>query len=137
MMRTNTDITIYNRYFDKATRLDKYQRTILYGVFWDERKAVNRLQSGLEDADKVTIIIPFTVAADKKYAPPKEFEKLEDKTGYFTLQEGDRVVKGAIDFEITGKVSDLDKEYEAFTIISVDTKDFGSLHMRHWEVGAG
>ena len=136
-MRTNADITIYNRYFDKATRLDKYQRTILYGVFWDERKAVNRLQSGLEDADKVTIIIPFTVATDKKYAPPKEFEKLEDKTGYFTLQEGDRVVKGAIDFEITGKVSDLDKEYEAFTIISVDTKDFGSLHMRHWEVGAG
>ena len=136
MMRTNADITIYNRYFDKATRLDKYQRAILYGVFWDERKAVNRLQSGLEDADKVTIIIPFTVITDKKYAPPKEFEKLEDKTGYFTLQEGDRVVKGAIDFEITGKVSDLDKEYEAFTIISVDTKDFGSLHMRHWEVGA-
>lgn len=136
MMRTNADITIYNRYFDKATRLDKYQRTILYGVFWDERKAVNRLQSGLEDADKVTIIIPFAVTTDKKYAPPKEFEKLDDKSDYFTLQEGDRVVKGAVDFEITGKVSDLDKEYEAFTIISVDTKDFGSLHMRHWEVGA-
>ena len=135
-MRTNADVTIYNRYFDKETRLDKYQRTVLKGVFWDERKAVNRLQSGLEDADKVTIIIPFAVTTDKKYAPPKEFEKLEDKTGYFTLQEGDRVVKGAIDFEITGKVSDLDKEYEAFTIISVDTKDFGSLHMRHWEVGA-
>ena len=136
MMRTNADITIYNRYFDKATRLDKYQRTILYGVFWDERKAVNRLQSGLEDADKVTIIIPFAVTTDKKYAPPKEFEKLEDKTGYFTLQEGDRVVKGAIDFEITGKLSDLDKECEAYTITSVDIKDFGSPHMRHWEVGA-
>ena len=136
MMRTNADITIYNRHFDKATRLDKYQRTILYGVFWDERKAVNRLQSGLEDADEVTIIIPFTVAADKKYVPPKEFEKLLDKSNYFTLQEGDRVVKGAVDFEITGKASDLDKEYEAFTITSVDTKDFGSLHMRHWEVGA-
>ena len=136
MMRTNADITIYNRYFDKETRLDKYQRTVLYGVFWDERKAVNRLQSGLEDADEVTIVIPFKVATDKKYVPPKEFEKLEDKAGYFTLQEGDRVVKGAVDFEITGKASDLDKEYEAFTITSVDTKDFGSPHMRHWEVGA-
>ena len=135
-MRTNADITIYNRYFDKETRLDKYQRTVLYGVFWDERKAVNRLQSGLEDADEVTIVIPFKVATDKKYVPPKEFEKLEDKAGYFTLQEGDRVVKGAVDFEITGKASDLDKEYEAFTITSVDTKDFGSPHMRHWEVGA-
>lgn len=136
MMRTNADITIYNRYFDKETRLDKYQRIVLKGVFWDEVKAVNRIQSGLEDADKVTIIIPFSAITDKKYVPPKAFDKLPDKTGYFTLQEGDRVVKGAIDFEITGKVSDLDKEYEAFTIISVDTKDFGSLHMRHWEVGA-
>ena len=136
MMKTNADITIYNRYFDKETRLDRYQRTVLYGVFWDERKAVNRLQSGLEDADRVTIIIPFTVAANKKYVPPKEFEKLQDKSNYFTFQEGDRVVKGAVDFEITGKVSDLDKEHEAFTITSVDTKDFGSPHMRHWEVGA-
>lgn len=136
MMRTNADITIYNKYFDKETRLDKYQRTVLYGVFWDERKAVNRLQSGLEDADKVTIIIPFSVTTDKKYVPPKAFDRLPDKTGYFTLQEGDRVVRGDINFEITGKVSDLDKEYEAYTITSVDTKDFGSPHMRHWEVGA-
>lgn len=135
-MRSNADVTIYNRYFDKETRLDRYQRTVLYGVFWDERKAVNRLQSGFEDADEVTIVIPFRVATDKKYVVPKEFEKLEDKAGYFTLQEGDRVVKGAVDFEITGKVSDLDKEYEAYTITSVDIKDFGSPHMRHWEVGA-
>lgn len=136
MMRTNADITIYNRYFDKETRLDKYQRTVLKGVFWDEVKAVNRIQSGLEDADKVTIIIPFSVTTDKKYVPPKAFDRLPDKTGYFTLQEGDRVVRGDINFEITGKVSDLDKEYEAYTITSVDTKDFGSPHMRHWEVGA-
>jgi hypothetical protein len=135
-MRTNADITIYNRYFDKETRLDKYQRTVLKGVFWDEVKAVNRIQSGLEDADKVTIIIPFSVTTDKKYVPPKAFDRLPDKTGYFTLQEGDRVVRGDINFEITGKVSDLDKEYEAYTITSVDTKDFGSPHMRHWEVGA-
>lgn len=135
-MITNADITIYNRYFDKETRLDKYQRTVLYGVFWDERKAVNRLQSGLVDADEVSIMIPFSIETDKVYVPPKEFEKLADKSNYFTLQEGDRVVKGAVDFEITGKVSDLDKEYEAYTITSVDTKDFGSPHMRHWEVGA-
>ncbi len=63
-MRTNADITIYNRYFDKATRLDKYQRTVLKGVFWDERKAINRLQSGLEDADEVSIIIPIRVAIE-------------------------------------------------------------------------
>ena len=134
-MYTNSNITIYNKYFDKATRTDKYQRTVLYGVFWDDRKAMNRVQSGLQDADEVFIAIPFTVNIDKQYFNPKEFEKLEDKTGYFTLQEGDRVVKGEIDFEVTSKLSDLDKQYEAFTITSVDTKDFGSSHMKHWEVG--
>lgn len=135
-MRTNADITIYNRYFDPETRLDKYQRTILYGVFWDAMKAVKRIQGGLESDDKVYIVIPFSADTNRQYISPKEFERLEDKSDYFTLQEGDRVVKGAIEFEITGKLSDLDKEYEAFTITSVDTKDFGSQHMRHWEVGA-
>lgn len=135
-MYANSNMTIYNKYFDKATRTDKYQRTVLYGVFWDDKKAVNRIQSGLQDADEVLIIIPFSVNSDKQYISSKEFEKLEDRTGYFTLSEGDRIVQGEIGFEITGKVSDLDKQYEAFTITSVDTKDFGSPHMRHWEVGA-
>lgn len=135
-MKVNADITIYNRYFDVETRLDKYQRTVLRGVFWDHKEAVNTIKSGLESADKIFIAIPFSVDTTKEYIKSKGFEKLENKTNYYTLQEGDRVVKGVIDFEINGKVSDLDKEYEAYTITSVDTKDFGSPHLRHWEVGA-
>lgn len=134
-MKTNSDITLYNKYLDKETRLDKYQRTVLKGVFWEDKKAYNRLQSGLESADEVSIIVPFKVPLERQYLSPKEFEKAIDKSSYFTLQETDRVVKGIIDYEITSKVSDLDKEYEAFTITSVDTKDFGSNHMRHWELG--
>ena len=135
-MQTNADITIYNRYFDTTTRTDKYQRTVIYDVFWEDKKAVNRLQSGVENADEVFIAIPFMYSSKKEYASPNDFASIIDKTGHFTLQESDRVVKGEIDFEITGKVSDLDKNYEAFTVTSIDTKDFGSMHMRHWEVGA-
>jgi hypothetical protein len=135
-MYTNSNMTIYNKYFDKETRTDKHQRTILYGVFWDDKKAMNRLQSGLENADEVFIAIPFSVGSNRQYITPKEFESLEDKSNYFTLREEDRIVQGEIDFEIEGKLSDLDREYEAFTITSVDTKNFGSPHMRHWEVGA-
>lgn len=134
-MRTNADITIYNKHLDTTTRLDKYKRTTIYNVFWDEKKAYNRVQSGLESADKVLLLIPFDYSSQDEYISPREFEKLEDKTGYFTLQDGDRIVRGDIDFEINSKISDLDREYEAFTITSVDTKDFGSPHMRHWEVG--
>lgn len=135
-MRANADITIYNKYFDKASRLDKYQRTVLKGVFFDNKKAVNTIKSGMENADEAMIVIPFSVNSNKTYKNPIEFQKLIDKSNYFTLQEGDRVVKGDIDFEITGKLSELDKNYDAYTITSVDTKDFGSLRMRHWEVGA-
>ena len=134
-MKTNADVTIYNKYLDKTTRLDKYKRTVVRDVFWDEKKAVNRLQSGLESADHVLLLIPFDYSSNSEYLSPIEFEKLEDKTSYFTLQVGDRIVKGDIDFEISGKLSDLDKQYEAFTITSVDKKDFGSPHMRHFEVG--
>lgn len=133
-MITNSDITIYNKYFDKETRLDKYQRTVLSGVFWNDKKGYNRLTSGIESADEVLVLVPFKVGSNKQYISPKEFERLEDKSNYFTLQEGDRVVQGEIDFEITGKLSDLDKQHEAFTVTSVDTKDFGSYHMRHWEI---
>lgn len=134
-MITNNNVTIYNKYFDEATRLDKYKRTVIENVFWDEKQASNRLQSGLKDADKVLLLIPFDYTSQDEYISPREFEKLEDKTGYFTLQIEDRMVKGDIDFEITSKPSDLDREYEAFTITSVDKKDFGSYHMRHFEVG--
>lgn len=134
-MYTNTDITIYNKYLDSNTRLEKWQRTVFKGVFWDDKKGYNRLQSSIESVDEVFIVIPFNVGVDKEYVPPIEFRKLEDRANYFTIAEGDRVVKGDIDLEIEEVQSELDKEYEAFTITSVDTKDFGSKHMRHWEVG--
>lgn len=134
-MITNADVTIYNKYFDKATRTDKYKRTVLKGVFWDHKKAVNMIKSGMENAHSVSIMIPFSMDTDKSYISPKEFYK-SPGVNNFTLSEGDRVVKGIIDFEITGKVSDLDKDYEAFTIVSVDPKDFGSPHMQHWEISA-
>ena len=131
-MYSNSDITIYNKYFDKATRLDKYKRTVIKNVFWDEKKAVNRLQSGLESADHVLLLIPFDYTSQAHYVSPREFKGLEDT---FTLNIGDKVVKGEIDFEVDSKISDLDKLYETFTITSVDKKDFGSPHMRHFEVG--
>jgi len=134
-MKTNTSITLYNKYFDKATRMDKYQRTILENVFFDDRKAVNKLQSGMENADEAMIVIPFSVISNRSYKRPMEFQNLIEKTSNFTLKEGDRIVKGAINFDIEGRLSDLDKNYEAYTITSVDTKDFGSPRMQHFEIG--
>lgn len=131
-MYTNADITIYNRYMDKVERLDAYKRTVIKNVFFEERKATNRLQSGLIDADHVLALIPFESLAMGGYVPPKQFE---GKEGTFTFKLGDRIAKGEIDTEITS-FNQLDKEYEVFTITSIDNKDFGSPKMRHFELGA-
>lgn len=131
-MYTNTNITLYNRYLDKIERLDAYKRTIIKNVFWDEKKAVNRLQSGLIDADHILALIPFESLVMGDYVAPKEFKGEE---GTFTFQTGDRIVKGEVTLDIT-KPTDLDKQYDAFTITSVDKKDFGSKNMRHFELGA-
>lgn len=132
-MYSNADVTIYNRYLDPATRLDKYKKTIIKNVFFDEKKATNRLQSGLESADHVLLLIPFDYSSKAKFVSENVFEGLVDT---FTLKTGDKVIKGSIDYEIVRKASELDELYEVFTISSVDIKDFGSKHMRHWEVGA-
>lgn len=131
-MYTNASLTIYNKYLDKVERLDAYKRTIIKNVFWDEKKAVNRLQSGLMDADHVLALVPYESLEMGEYVPPKQFEGRE---GTFTFKLGDRIVKGEIDTEITS-FNQLDKEYEVFTITSVDNKDFGCPKMRHFELGA-
>lgn len=135
-MYTNANIAIYNKYLDEATRLDKYKRTTIKNVFFDEKKASNRLQSGLESADHVLLLIPFDYTSQSNYVSPREFEELEDKSNHFTLKTGDKIIKGDIEYEVERKISELDELYETFTITSVDSKDFGSSHMRHWELGA-
>lgn len=129
-------VTIYNKYFNPVTRLDDYQRTVVHGVHWDETEAINRVASGISDIDKVVVVIPFRADASREFLAPDVFEAKENKRDYFTLKPSDRIVKGAKDFEITGKVSDLDRLYDAHIILSVDTKDFGSPRLHHWEVGA-
>ena len=129
-------VTVYNKYLNPETRLDKFSRTVLRGVFWDEISATTRLQSGLHDADEVTAVIPFSVVSEKQYVSPEEFQKTENKDNVFTFQKGDRILEGNVFFEIESRPSELDKHFTAYTITSVDAKDFGSEHMRHWEVGA-
>lgn len=130
------DMTIYNRVYVPELRRDVYQRTILSGVFWDETGAINRIASGIQDIDEVTIVIPFAVESEREYLSPDEFDREEDKSLYYTIKPQDRVIKGEHEYEIVEKVSELDELFDAHIILSVDKKDFGTSMLRHWEVGA-
>lgn len=136
-MISNTDITIYNRYYNKADRASNWQRSVLKNVFYNETKGANRRATGLETADALQVLIPFTASEARIFLAGKEFDNLDNPTNHFTLREGDKIVKGNINFEVAGSnIAALEKEYHTFTITAVDTRDFGSAHMQHWEISA-
>ena len=129
-MVTNADCTVFNRYLDKTEHVEKYKRTVLRGVFWDETRAANVVTGGLNNADAATVLIPFRDG----YCPPVDWEKNAPEG--FTLRPGDRIVKGEIVF--SGTMAELSKQFDsALTITGVDVCDYGSSDMQHWEVGCG
>ena len=148
-MYTPHTITLYNVTENPDTLALEYNVTILRGVFLDRHEAPNIEKSGLRDADVASLFIPFSVeavdaetGAGKQYIGPKAYRALADPTGYWTLESGG-VNSGTDCFFIKGEVVNysgysiiretLDDVYDVTT---VDTRDFGSEDMQHWQVGA-
>lgn len=110
----NADITVYNKYYDLASDTYKYQRTIIKGVNWQSKRNGTVSDKGLLLADSTLIFI------DKldNYVSPKKFAKLSDpeRPNYFTFTQGDKIVKGEVEFEVTGvkpyRIADLENEFD-------------------------
>lgn len=133
-MIPNGHITIYNRYF--VSRVETYQRTVIKNVVWEATKAVSGRSTGVLASNVATVFIPMQRGAD--YLKPKAWQALVTKTGNWTLQEGDVIVRGEVTDTITTeyKLSDLRAEYDDVVVISsVDAMDQGSPNVQHWEVG--
>lgn len=126
--------TVYNRY--REGKEDIWQRTVLTGIFWDNVRGLNSRTGAVDHEDSAVIIIS---AADRTgYLSPKEYARVEDKAGYWTLQPGDKIVFGKILYEIdeTHRLAELEKDYDdVLNITKVDRRIFGST-LDHWEVGA-
>lgn len=138
-MKTNTALTLYNKYYDSESGLNVYPRTVIPAVMWQNRKARNVLASGGNLAvDQATIFIPFTGNLDN-FTAAKAWLALSDKSANWTLQRGDLVVKGEVNDELGSEFtpSDLKAKYDDVLEISmIDTMDMGSKKLQHWQVGA-
>ncbi|HIG0355972.1 TPA: DUF6751 family protein [Clostridium sporogenes] len=127
----NADITIYNKWYDSVNDMDKYQRTVIKGVNWQGKRNGTVSDKGLLLADSALIFI------DKldNYISPKRFARLtpEERPNYFTFSVGDKIVKGEVDFEVTGispyRISDLEKKFDDV----IDIKSVSKLSS-HFEV---
>mgnify|MGYP003532182253 FL=1 len=131
-MIPNGHITIYNRYF--VNRVETYQRTVIRDVVWQATKAVSGRSTGVLASNVATVFIPMARGAD--YLKPKAWQAA--RSGKWTLQEGDVIVRGEATDNITTEytITSLRAEYEdVVTITSVDAMDQGSANVQHWQVG--
>lgn len=135
-MIINADITLYNKYYDRELGRDAYLRSYLYDVNWQGARAVTVGDKGILTADFTEVFIRRDVVTDKIYLKPKDWANQANKDHYFTLNAGDVIVKGIIDYEIaTASTKELVNSYDdVLTIISV--VDLTDTAIPHWEIGA-
>lgn len=117
--------------------------TVLDGVLLDAVKGQNVNESGLENADSVTLYIPVNVSATdgvtgekKRYIGPVEFWNGENREGVWTISTGENTffVKGkAVHPDWSNQKISAAYDY-VYDVNRVDFKDFGG-DMSHWEVG--
>lgn len=148
-MYTPHTVTVYNVTENPDTLALEYNITFLRGVFLDRHEAASIEKSGLRDADAATLFIPFSVNAvdavtetPKQYIGPKAYRQLSDTSGYWTLETGG--ISSPTDcFFVKGEVVNYNgynrirEAYDdVYDVTTVDTRDFGSPDMQHWQVGA-
>ena len=115
---------------------------ILKGVFLDLSKRSNVNRSGLSDADRATLFIPFGLHSSKDYLPPKEYARQADKSGFWTLRDDGEdsgadcyFIKGAQTEDLAPFSTAVEAHDFVFRVSSVDLRDFGMTAMQHWMVG--
>jgi hypothetical protein len=133
-MNTNADITLYSKWYDRATRTDRWIRTQIRGVSWYGGQAATVGEKGLLSAGKYTVRIPLESApAGKQYVAPEAYAAAASSAlaGLWTLQNGDIIVRGLQSLDITGPTQATALP-ESFTVMGVSDNRRGSL--QHWKV---
>lgn len=133
MKLANDTITVYNSYTDNIKKYKHYIPTVIRGVHWYGTVKAQPTNSGLVSASEYTIRVPEDADFGATYVSPKTYEKLEDKTGYFTFAKGDTIVHGEIVVP-DARPSELQEKYDdVVTIISV-TDNMTSPNASHYKV---
>ena len=112
-MITNTDITLYHKWFDEEARLEKWIRHYYEKVWWFGGKGTNT-QIGYENANDVQIRIPYESNENLNIAD-------------FSI--GDIVCKGNIEKTITSQ-SELNG-VEFYNITAINNNTFGNNQHIH------
>lgn len=128
-------MTVYNLLTDPETDNVTFHRTVMK-CHWEQLEG-KVATNGTGTGASADVFIPFT-AANKTYLIPGEFEKLtaEEAGSYFTFAPEDVMYPFpmADEIEENGLRDFLRNHVGGYRILRAVCNDFGSAHMRHWEV---
>ena len=109
----NTTVTVYNKYEDSKGEVTWY-RTVLEGCFWKFTTDYTRV----DNATTMTKVLICRVRKSDMFLEDYEWQEADDKSEYFTFNDGDLLVKGEIEDEISEytngqRSSDLMRKYKS------------------------
>lgn len=127
----NTTVTIYNKYEDKQTSVVTWFRHVVEGAFW--KYSGNKVVVGNTVLETKDIIC--RLRKDEAFLEKQDWLGIPNDlmSNYFTLSQGDIIVKGKVTDEIDEYVSgkrssDLKKKYKGLQ---------GCIEVQEWSNNTG
>ena len=110
----NGNITLLNRLKrkDSVTNTDVWYKTKIQNCVYKKVRITTVNGTVVSMGQAFTILIPFT----GNYLPYKDWKKLEDKTGFYTLSEQDVIILDDVVEEVTPQnITHIKNDYEPNT----------------------
>ena len=110
----NGNITLLNKLKrkDSVTNTDVWYKTKIQNCVYKKDRITTVNGTVVSMGQAFTILIPFT----GNYLPYKDWKKLEDKTGFYTLSEQDVIILDDVIEEVTPQnITQIKNDYEPNT----------------------
>ena len=110
----NGSITLLNRLKrkDSVTNTDVWYKTKIQNCVYKKDRITTVNGPVVSMGQAFTVLIPFT----GNYLPYKDWKKLEDKTGFYTLSEQDVIILDDVMEEVTPQnITQIKNDYEPNT----------------------
>lgn len=94
----DTTITVFNRFEDNQTNVISWYKTVIDGCFWKHIRDKISVGETVLETDKILC----RIRKDERYKNRYDWERIpnDEMQNYFTLTQGDIIVKGSVDDEI-------------------------------------
>lgn len=120
-MYTNADMTLYS-----CGKDGKYNRRVIYDVFWQEVKQSNVEKTGLTSADSLKVFIPASSTPDGLDFTTSKDLVIKGEA----LTEFDNTSQATISASLTA----LKTSHDVYTVTVADGKLYGSQNMQHYQI---